>query len=362
MKIDCLKILSGVVVLCAFLVGCEPEQNPVDPATDVTVSQVLILNEGSYQGNNAGITVYDPDAKAVTVDELYSMANGVRMGDTGQDILVDGDDVYVCVYGSSYVARLDMSGKNIAQHLFTEEEGQPRYMAVSGDNIYVTLYSGNVAVMDRMTLDVKKLIGVGSNPEGIVCCDGKLYVANSGWGDDQTISVIDIAREENVQTIQCAVNPQQFVVVDGNLFLFAYGPYDENWNCPYPVQAVDRATGVVSDLCNAIRGTVMGFDKLLLLRNETDWSTYTTTNTFFTYDVTTNTLSASSPFRDAPDEVLTGSIYMMECDVRTGEVYIGVSDYVTAGTVYRFSATGYLLDKFTVGINPSQAAFFGQTK
>lgn len=359
MKKDFLKILPFALLLCALWTGCERngEDGP-DKPSEVTASQVLILNEGAYEANNAGITVYDPEKKEVTVEELYAAANGREMGDTGQDILVDGDDVFVTLYGSSYVARLNMQGEQQASHSFTAEEGQPRYMAVDKESLYVSLYSGHVAVLDRKTMAVKKLIPVGANPEGMAMLNGRLYVANSGWGSDQTISVIDLVKGENVQTIQCAVNPQQLLVVDGKLFLFAFGPYDENWNCPYPVQQVDLAKGTVTDITNALRGTMMGFDKLLMLNSVTDWSNGTTENTFFTYDVTVGKLSASSPFTDAPAELLSSRIYMMECNPRTGEVYIGVTDFVSPGTVYRFSATGYLIDTFSTGINPSQAAFF----
>lgn len=359
MKNDFLKFLPFALLLCALWTGCEPnEEDDPDKKVEVTASQVLILNEGAYQANNTGITVYDPEKKEVAVEELYAAANGRQMGDTGQDILVDGDDVFVSIYGSSYVARLNMQGEQQASHSFTAEEGQPRYMTAVGECLYVTLYSGNVAVLDRKTMAVQKLIPVGANPEGMAVLDGRLYVANSGWGYDQTISVIDLAKGENVQTIPCAVNPQQLVVVDGKLFLFAYGPYDENWNCPYPVQQVDVAKGTVADVTNACRGTMMGFDKLLLLQTDNDWTTNTTVNTFFTYDVTVGKLSTSMPFTDAPAELFSSNIYMMECNPRTGEVYIGVSDFVSPGTVYRFSATGYLLDTFKTGINPSQAAFF----
>ena len=359
MKNAFLKILPCALLLGAFWAGCEPkEEEDPNNKPDVTPSQVLILNEGAYQANNAGITVYDPEKKEVTVEELYSAANGRQLGDTGQDILVDGDDVFVSVYGSSYVARLNMQGEQQASHNFTDVEGQPRYMVADESNLYVSLYSGNVGVLDRKTLAVKSLIPVGANPEGMVLKDGKIYVANSGWGYDQTISVIDVAKGENIQTINCAVNPQQLIVVDGKLFLFAYGPYDENWNCPYPVQKVDVKSGTVTDITNASRGTMMGFDKLLLLNSETDWTTYATVNTFFTYDVTMDKISTSVPFVDAPAEIFSSNIYMMECNPRTGEVYIGVSDFVSPGTVYRFSATGYLIDTFQTGINPSQATFF----
>lgn len=359
MKNDFLKILPCVLLMGALWTGCEPNGED-DPGqkSQVTSSQVLILNEGAYQANNAGITVYDPDRKEVTVEELYAAANGRQMGDTGQDILVDGEDVFVSVYGSSYIARLNLQGEQQASHSFTETEGQPRYLAADQTHLYVSLYSGNVAVLDRTTMAVTALIPVGANPEGMVLMDNRLYVANSGWGYDQTISVIDITKGENVQTIPCAVNPQQLMVVDGQLFVFAYGPYDENWNCTYPVQRVDVSAGKSIDITHASRGTMMGFDKLLLLNSTTDWTTNATVNTFFTYDVTLDKLSTSAPFVDAPEELFTSNIYMMECNPRTGEVYIGVSDFVSHGTVYRFSATGYLVDTFHTGINPSQATFF----
>ena len=356
MKNEFLRATACALSVCALLTGCDPEPAEKDKQGEGSQNEktVYVLNEGGYQANNSDITAYHPDSKSRT-DDLYLTANGQRLGDTAQDILVDGDDLYVCVYGSSYVARLDRSGKEIVRHAFTAADGQPRYMTKVDGDLFVTLYSGQLVRLDAATLEPKGYTTVGANPEDVILYGGNLYVANSGWGNDSTVTVVRPADGSVTATLSVAVNPQQFVQQAGQLFLFAYGPYDENWNCPYPVQHID-IDGTATTVAYAARGTAMGWDKLLMVNTVTDWSTYATTNQFFTYDVVTGTLSQQSPLQDAPTELLTQNIYMLEGDPTTGDVYVGITDFVSLGTVYRFSATGRLLDTFTAGVNPSHIA------
>ena len=68
-----------------------------------------------------------------------------------------------------------------ARYSFTDEQGQPRYMAAEDGKLYVTLSSGNVARLDANTLTFEKMVAVGQNPEHIIEEDGKLYLVNSGF-------------------------------------------------------------------------------------------------------------------------------------------------------------------------------------
>ena len=66
-------------------------------------NRVYILNEGSYQKNNAGITYYDPDKRNNVIDDIFYKQNEAKLGDTGQDIIRYGSKIYIAVYKSSIV-------------------------------------------------------------------------------------------------------------------------------------------------------------------------------------------------------------------------------------------------------------------
>ena len=357
------KVFS--VVLYACLVGfvfisCEPVMGG-DEELVVSNPDVFILCEGMYEANNADISVYNSIEK-LCAGEYYLKQNGQYLGDTGQDILYHDGYLYVSVYGSSYLAKLSLNGRELQRYGFSAEEGQPRYLAAHGDHIYVTLYSGKVAKMRTSDLDVVAYASVGKNPEGIVVYENHLLVANSGWGYDNTVSVIDLATFQLVKTITVEWNPQQFVVSGDSVYLLANGQYDENWNCDYPVQHVDVASSTVRTIAYAAKA--VAYDGTLYLCNSvTDWNTYVTTNTFFTYDVATATIHEGLFLQGDVNELASNSVYMMEVNPANGELYIGLAGnkFVSSGMIHRISRDGHLIHRFDVrGANPNQAAFISE--
>ena len=349
--------------LCACIAGlmlasCEPVDLGGSSTPTVSNPDVFILCEGLYQANNADITAYKSDSM-VYMGEYYLKQNGQYLGDTGQDILYHDGHLYVSVYGSSYIAKLDLEGQELERRAFSAEEGQPRYLTAEGDYLYATLYSGRVAKMKASDLSVVSYAPVGMNPEDIVAYKNQLLVANSGWGYDNTVTVIDMGTFEAIATITVAWNPQQFVLMGDSVYLLANGQYDENWNCDYPVQSINVAERTAHTITNATHA--VGHEGTLYLCNSvTDWTTYETSNTFFTYDVENGTIGTQSFLKGDTEEVTSNSVYMMEINPANGDIYIGLSGnkFVSSGMVYRYSIDGQLIHRFDAqGANPNQAAF-----
>ena len=360
------KVFRGAICACLagfVLASCEPINLGGGGASTTEVSRpdVFILCEGTYGANNADISVYKSDS-LLCVGEYYLSQNGQYLGDTGQDILYHDGYIYVSVYGSSYIAKLDLEGKELMRYAFSPVEGQPRYLAAQGDYVYVTLYSGRVAKLAAENLEVVDYAPVGNNPEDLIIYKGQMLVANSGWGYDNRVTVIDVATFDSIASITVEWNPQQFVVANDSVYLLANGQYDENWNCDYPVQHVDVATGVARTIAHATH--VVAYEGTLYMCNSTtDWSTYSTVNNFFSYDVASAAIDSTSFLHDDTGELASNSIYMMEVNPKNGEFYIGLAGnkFVSSGVVHRCDKEGYLLHRFDVkGANPNQAAFVGE--
>ena len=81
-------------------------------------------------------------------------------------------------------------------------------------------------------------------------------------------------------------------------------------------------------------------------------------NTFFICTTKVDEVSETSFLKDAPEELKTSTIYMLEVDEETGFIYVGTTDYVNSGTIYQFDQTGKLLRQFdSGGVNPSAMIF-----
>lgn len=296
----------------------------------------------------------------------------MRLGDTAQDIIEHNGSVYVSVFGSNYVARLNaacVEQKRISFASDPELQGGVRSLAAEGKYVYATFYGGIVAKIDAESLAVvAKLKTPEGNLEGIVETGGKLYVANSYTQqyDPQTqytnyvynkdVYEIDLKSFTLKSTIKVSSNPNVLVEEDGKVFVISYGNYADEG---YSLDMIDtRAGNAVSHLA-AASDMAAGKDRIYLLYSVTDWATYTTTNTWFSYDVKSGRLDTSSFLKNMPEALGSGHVSMMSCDTSTGDIYIGLTNYTQAnGEVYRFRADGSLVGSFDCGgQNPFRAIF-----
>ncbi len=344
--------------VCLFSLSCLMSCSDNDDPEDEITSGILILNEGSYQGNNASITAYNPKTGGITAD-LYYALNDKKLGDAGQDMIAYGNRVYITVYGSSRLVKLDSLGKELKAITFSPAEGQPRYMAAEDGKLYVTLWSGQVARIDTTDLTIEKYVTVGANPEQIVEENNKLYVANSGYGAGTTVSVINLGTFTVEKTITVALNPNLIVEAADDIYVLSYGNFGD---VPYALQRLNVANGTYDPIAVATKMTAHK-DMIYLVNSVTDWSVKpsVTTNQFFTYNAKTRKLNENSflTLTGEAESLKKESIMMMEIDPNTGDIYIGTSDYTNTGDVYRFSRNGKLIKKFgSGGISPNNAVFF----
>lgn len=323
--------------------------------------RAFFLYEGSWKANNSGIMFYDTNGKAESIADIFFAQNSTRLGDTAQDIIADDGKMYVAVNGSNYLARLSASAVEEARVSFATDpdlQGGIRYIVEDDGYIYATFYGGVVAKIDANTLQVNaKLTGLGGNLEGIAESDGKLYVANScssTWEYYKDLHVIDVRSFTKERTVEVPQNPRYVLEDDDKVFVISY---DYSSADGYVLSMVEpRNNYRVTRLGNA---SVMNEyrDRLYLVNSVSDNGK--TNTTFYTYDIKSGTISNASFLQDAPQKLLTSTVYMLAINDGNGDIYIGTTDYVANGTIYRFDRRGRYVTKFEAGgINPSKGVFF----
>lgn len=369
-KSNKLLLIAISVLMSACFAACSDDDNSLnDNGSKIALpdSRVFILNEGSNNQNNASIAFYDPSNNIASISDIFFKQNSAKLGDTGQDIITYNNDIYVSVYGSNYITKLNSAGVEQARQLFSSGDkdltGGIRYLAAEDGYIYASFWGGSIAKINAKTLAVEaKITGLGNNLEGVAICNKELYVANSyktengKWIYLTDVFVINLSDFKLKKTLTVTQNPNQLTEEDGKVFLISWDYSAES----YALQMIDPSNNYkVSKLGYA---TKMAADDyiLYLVDSRTNWSEKKTTNTFSTYNIKTNTLSSNSFLKNAPAELSNISIYMIEVNPNNGDIYIGTSYFAASnGNIYRFKKDGTFIEKFDCGgQNPNGAIFF----
>jgi YVTN family beta-propeller protein len=351
----CLDLLNGflyfLVITMAFT-ACEEEDPILNEKPVPGAHGVFILNEGGWGKNNAGLSYHNFETNQTGVDIL----NG-QLGDVAQDMISYGSKLYIAVNGSKYIKVIDLYSQISLDSIPLLEDGkrlEPRYLASHDGMIYVTTsdpVKGNVVQIDTVSLTVKKMTKVGSYPEGIAVLNGKLYVANSGYGKGNTLSIIDIHTFQENGSIQVGLNPY-YVGADpynNNIYLSYQGNYGDDLG---GIQQVN-SQGVVTKLPVSANKKFTIVGDLLYYYGVTYNPDGSADCTLGVYNTKTKT--------DAPlisDGTKMNAAYGIGVNLRTKDIYIADADGDNPGCVYIFGPDGKKKNRINVGVFPNSFVFY----
>ena len=349
-------------MLCSLILGmsftaCSDDDDDDNPIIDPVDYPAYILNEGAWEANNANISRFFPSYKGIDSD-YYQQVNGKLMGDLANAMIEEDNNIYVVIGGSKYVARLDFNCVEQARYSFPEGEGEPRCIDVEDGYVYVTQHGGQVSKLDAQTLKLVSTFKGGDNLEGIVEKDGKLYVANAWKGVydfNKELLVINAETMTKTGSIDVVLNPVQVQEIDDKIYVISQGNYED---VQAVLQVIDTKAGTSKVIVKDVDKITEGHNGLIYGVRSTYDADWNTINSFFTYNPKKGTVNETSFLQDAPSSISSTAIYLLEVGGYADFIYIGISDYVTNGTIYQFDASGKLLQSFdSGGINPNAMIF-----
>lgn len=364
----CYTVLCMLLLSTSFMACSEdetPDFNDDGSKIELPARRAFIMYEGTWGGNNAGVSFYAPAKDASFISDIYYTQNGTRMGDLANMMIEHDNNIYVVVSGSKRIVRLNSAGVEQASHSFGNGEGEPRAIDAEDGFVYVTQYGGKVLKLHAQTLEVVATFEGGDNLEGIVENDGKLYVANAykvgGSGNyiyNTEIMVIDAATMKKEKSLTVVENPEDLYEIDDMVYVLSKGNYLE---IAPALQVINPRNGEVTYLTDASK-VAQSHNGLLYCVCSVYDENWQLTNNFFTLNVADEKwqsfVRGDSFLKNAPASFSTDAIYLLEVDKETGDIYVGTSDYITNGTIYRFDAAGNLIETFDAGgINPVSMVF-----
>ena len=227
--------LHITLCICIMLASCRGDE-VIYPTIGTHVTDevreggLYVLCEGNMGSNKARldyINLYSGEYYA----NWYGSQNPRQLkelGDVGNDIQAYGGRLYAVINCSHKVEVMDRQARHIGQ----VDIPNCRYLAFKGDKMYVSAYVGSVAnpellgsvyEVDTATLEIKREVKVGHQPDELCIIDDNLYVANSGGyltnRYDSTLSVIDLNSFTEVEKINVGLNPTR-VRTDGQKHLW----------------------------------------------------------------------------------------------------------------------------------------------
>ncbi|HUI65392.1 MAG TPA: YncE family protein [Bacteroidota bacterium] len=343
------RVMMLIGILGAFPFGCV--QNPTSAIQEIPIPSaqgVYIINQGNFGRANATLSYFDLQSFRV-YNDVFGSVNGKVLGDVAQSMSVRGGTGYIVVNNSQKIEVIDLASNVNTSTIPTGSGSSPEEMVFASDTVALVtdLYANQALVVNLRTRALIGAIGVGENPVGIVIAAGKAYVANSGFGNGKTVSVISLSSMSVIRTITVSDNPNGIELTpSGMVYAVCTGSYDFSNpanDTPAKIMVIDPSSDAVvdsiyigghaSDIAIGADGT--GYIPTTTEVLQIDTRVHTVTGTF-----------------------KTGVFYAVGVELSSGDVYLAdAKDFVQPGTVSVFEPNGELRTQFNVGIIPGAFAF-----
>ncbi len=317
-----------------------------------SASAVYVLNQGYFGQGNSTLTAYYPDSNR-TVNDVFKLANGRNLGDFGNDIAIYGNDAYMVINNSDKIEVMDATSGLSVGTVYFPSGTSPYRIAFDplSDVAFVSdLYTNSVSVVNLSSnvLISQDTISVGKEPYGIAFVNGQVFVANSGYGSGNTVSVIDETTRKVVKTVTVGAGPTEVEADEnGNVWVACPGQQGSVGS----IYIISPSTDSVTDSINTGMQIPSFTGHTLTIDTRNGVAYLIADSSVVKLDVSTHKILDKS--------LISGSFYGISVDEATGNVYVtDAKGGKTNGVVYIYTSSGqYTNRSFTAGLYPDGIAF-----
>ena len=351
-----------LIICCVFLLcGCKDKKNV---SGGLYEHGVIITNEGNFGSNTGSVSYYNPNTDSV-YNKVFEDANNQRpLGDVVQSFTVADEKGFIVVNNSHKVEVVLLSS---FQSLGVIMAPFPRHLiSVNSGKAYLTCNDaipGHVLVINTSNLAIIDSIVVGNKPENLLLIGSKVFVANGNYGNDSTVSVIDIYTNKVINTINVGDGACNMVSTDNqDIWIICQGKkvYNGNWEV---IKETDSHLVKMSASDYSIKYSKIigmkgdGCSPFLISSDKLGYIYYAEADGV--HKINTNATNLEDKLLIPWDNSSGYSIYGMNIDPETSNIYLLESKgFSSAGKFHIYDATGSLLHSFNVGIAPNGAVIF----
>ena len=345
-------ILSMVVaiILTWALCGCMRWEYGTVEEFRASESGLFICNEGNFQYGNASLSYYDPETREVE-NEVFYRANGMKLGDVAQSMVIRNGIGWIVVNNSSVVFAIDID--TFCEVGRITNLSSPRYIHfVSDTKAYVTqIWDNRIFIVNPKTFQITghivcpNMTMESGSTEQMVQRGDYLYV--NCWSYQNRILKIDTRTDSIVAELTVGIQPTSLTLdCNGKLWTITDGGFAGS---PYGYEApalycIDAESFTVEKQFSF----KLGSDPSELLISSDGQTLYWINDDIWAMDVSADRI----PLRPVIESRGT-KYYGLTVSPTNGDIYVADAiDYQQQGIIYRYSAAGELVDEFYVGIIP----------
>ncbi|MEQ9064578.1 MAG: hypothetical protein RIE58_10410 [Vicingaceae bacterium] len=340
--------MKKLILISSFifsLLSCSKDENPIVQTIVPDLSGgVIVLNEGSFQGNNASLTYRSPSGEVS--QDLFDRVNGRKLGDILHSASIIDGQLFLVINNSQKIEALNPS--NLKSVDAIEGFRSPRFIVklAQGQNAWVSNFKldGGENEIDIVNLNNHEKIGaiqVQGWCEQMLQVGNKLYIANTG--SDQLI----VAENGSLRYLKTPPQPTDMIVdADGIIWLLCSGGFQENQAA---LCKVDPETEQIIDTLRFKNS--MAFPSKLVTDSEKK-RMYFFENGLYSMSIYDQAIP------EAPFIAANGSFYGLGIAPNTGNIFIGDAvDYSSKGKVHIYDANGVFIESFDAGYLPNGFLF-----
>lgn len=330
------------------------------------IAGFYVLNEGNMGSNKSSLDYFDYESKTYTRN-IYAERNPdmlLELGDSGNDIAIYRNRLYISLTGSHKVEVLDARTAIRVGQLNVDS---PRSFAFDGDYVYISSFvggidgNGSVVKYDVNTLQKVGTCSVGMGPEEMVVDDGKLYVANStvNTNYDNRISVIDLSTFTVSHSIVAGVNMRRLRLDSyGNMWATASGNYADISASLVLLKKTDGEYAKVREYEVSCENLTFGNNMMYYYTVVYD-AAWNATNAYFKNNVdAAGMVGNGADFITDGTESTIATPYCIMVQPSDGSVIItDANNYVSSGVIRCYSPDGKLQWQAKTGDIPGHIAF-----
>lgn len=333
-----------------LFVSCSDSSNEPQPPQ---LASVYVMNEGNFSDANGSVTSYNPQT-GNSLQQVFEKVNDRPLAGIIQAAAVIGERMFIVLNSADKIEVVD--ARSFTSIGTIELSKTPAAIIPAGDEkAYVSnLYANSLSIVDLERLRTTgTIIPVGSNPQAMARVGNYVYVANNGFGNANTISVIDTQTDAVKTTLAVGHGPVDLTVDQANrVWVVCNGliAYDENYNRA-PEDDLPGSVHVINGETAALAGVIQtGGHPSDLALNEQSGQGYLLNDGIWIIDLNRMDME-TTPLSTRDFNAIAYSPY-------SNLIYAGQSrGFTQRGQAIRYEPEGTAVDSFTVGIAPREFKF-----